>query len=76
MSEAWIAAGSAVLTGLFSLLGVYIANRKSAGIIEFRIKELEKKVEKHNNLLDRMTAVEVKVKDMESDISDIKKKVG
>ena len=68
MNEAWIAAGSAVLTGLFSLLGVYIANRKSAGIIEFRIKELEKKVEKHNNLVERMTAIEVKVVDIEKKV--------
>lgn len=75
MSEAWMPVITALVTGLLSLLGVYLANRKSSALIAYRLQELEKKVDKHNGLVERMTAVEVKVKDMESDIAEIKKVV-
>lgn len=48
----------AVITGGFSLLGVYLANRKSAALMEYRLEQLEKKVDKHNNLVERMYAAE------------------
>ncbi len=55
MSEAIIAA---IITGGLSLLGVYIANRKSAAIIEYRLKELEAKQDKHNQLIERTYKLE------------------
>lgn len=55
MTEAIIVA---FITGAFSFLGVYFSNRKSAALLEFRIKALEKKVEDHNNLVERMYAAE------------------
>lgn len=58
MSDAWIAALSALATGVLSLIGVYLANRKSAALIEYRMQQLEKKVDKHNSLIDRMYKVE------------------
>ena len=48
----------ALITGALSLLGVYLANRKSAALMEYRLEQLEKKVDKHNNLVERMYAVE------------------
>lgn len=48
----------ALITGGFSFLGVYFSNRKSAALLEFRIKALERKVEDHNNLVERMYAAE------------------
>ncbi len=48
----------AVITGGLSLLGVYLANRKSAALMEYRLEQLEKKVDKHNNLVERMYAAE------------------
>lgn len=48
----------ALITGVFSFLGVYISNRKSAALMEFRLKALEEKVQAHNNLVQRMYAVE------------------
>lgn len=55
MSDAIIVA---LITGVFSFLGVYFSNRKSAALLEFRIKALEQKVEAHNNLVERMYAAE------------------
>lgn len=48
----------ALITGAFSFLGVYFSNRKSAALVEYRLKQLEEKVQAHNNLVDRMYAVE------------------
>ena len=50
----------ALITGAFSFLGVYFSNRKSAALVEYRLKQLEDKVAAHNNLVERMYAVEEK----------------
>lgn len=55
MTEAIIVA---FVTGAFSFLGVYFSNRKSAALVEYRLKQLEEKVQAHNNLVERMYAVE------------------
>ena len=50
----------AIVTGAFSFLGVYFSNRKSAALVEYRLQQLEDKVQAHNNLVERMYAVEEK----------------
>lgn len=50
----------AIITGAFSFLGVYFSNRKSAALVEYRLKQLEAKVQAHNNLIERMYAAEEK----------------
>ena len=75
MSDAWIAALSALATGFMSLIGVYIANRKSATLIEYQIKELKEQVQKHNGFGDRITPIETKLEGIEKELDDIKRKV-
>ena len=48
----------AIITGVLALAGTYAANRKAAALMEYRLEQLEKKVDKHNNLVERMYAVE------------------
>ena len=48
----------AIITGAFSFLGVYFSNRKSAALVEYRLQQLEEKVQAHNNLVERMYAAE------------------
>ena len=48
----------ALITGGFSFLGVYFSNRKSAALVEYRLKQLEDKVQAHNNLVERMYEAE------------------
>ena len=50
MSEAVIAA---LISGLAAMGGAYLQNRKSAALIAYRLEQLEKKVDKHNNLVER-----------------------
>lgn len=72
MSEAWIAALSALGTGLLSLIGVYIANRKSSALIGYRIEQLEKKVDVHNRVVERVFKLEGEMTEVQHDISDLK----
>lgn len=51
----------AVITAAGALLGTYFANRKSASLVEYRLEELEKKVDRHNNLIERTYKLEEQV---------------
>jgi len=66
--------GPAVITGLLSLCGVYFSNRKSAALIEYRLKQLEDKVNKHNSVVERTFVLEGKMNEVEHDIRDLKAK--
>ena len=61
----WIAFAASVFTALLSFLGVYISNRKSAAVMEWRMKSLEEKVDKHNQVIERTYKLEQKVDDLE-----------
>ena len=72
----------AIITGGFALLGNYIANRKSAAVMEYRLGQLELKMEKHNQLIERTyrleesTALqEEKIKVVNHRIEDIERKL-
>lgn len=51
-----------IIVGVLTLVGVIITvvwgNKKNADVIEFRIGQLEAKVTKHNNLIERTYAIE------------------
>ena len=77
----------ALITGGLALLGTlggsYLANRKSAALIAYRLEQLEQKVQAHNNLVDRMYQVEErtelqeeKIKVANHRISDLEKAAG
>jgi len=72
MVDALVALGSAVITGVLSLIGVYMANRKSAALIEYRIKQLEDKVNKHNSVVERTFVLEGQMTEAMHDIRDLK----
>lgn len=44
------------LTG--TLTGAYLANRKSAALVAYRLAQLERKVDKHNQVVERTYALE------------------
>ena len=60
----WTVVGP-ILTALASLIGVYMSNRKSAAVMELRMKMLEAKVDKHNQVIERTYRLEQKVEDLE-----------
>ena len=58
MTEAIIVA---VLGLVGTLAGSYLANRKSTALVIYRLEQLEQKVSKHNNLVERAYALEESV---------------
>lgn len=48
----------AALALVGTLAGTYFANRKSAALIAYRLEALEKRVEKHNHLIERTYKLE------------------
>ena len=65
MSEAILVA---IITGAFALMGTYLANRKAASLIEYRLSELEKKVDKHNNTIERTYKLEERTELQEAEL--------
>ena len=59
---------SAILTainGAISLIGIIITALVTNSITKYRVSELEKKVEKHNSVIERVYKLEQKVEDIE-----------
>ena len=71
----WLAVVAAAITAIFGFLGTFFSNRKQTAVVAYRIEELEKKVNKHNNLIERMYKVEGQVTELQHDISDLKGKI-
>ena len=68
MDESWLTLIGVVFTALLSLLGVVYSNRATRKVGVYRVGELEKKVEKHNNVIERVFKLEQKVDDMEKKV--------
>jgi hypothetical protein len=68
-TEVWVAilALAGTLTGSFT--GVLVANR----LVNYRLEQLEKKVEKHNNLVERIAMAENDIKIVNHKIDDVEK---
>lgn len=58
MTEAIIVAALGLVG---TLVGSYLANRKSTALIAYQLEQLEQKVSKHNNLVERTYALEESV---------------
>lgn len=66
--ELTIAIVSGLCVAVPSVIATITANRKSSAIIDFKIEELTKKVNLHNNLIDRMYHVETRVTVLEDEM--------
>ena len=71
----------AVLSLLGTLGGSYFANKKSSALIAYRLEELEKKVDKHNSVIERtysleeaQAVIEEKIQVANHRIDDLEKK--
>ena len=69
----------ALITGGISLLGSVLTSNNSSALTTYKIEELQKdfgdlkiKVEKHNNLVERMALVEASTKSAHHRIDEIK----
>ena len=65
----------AALSLLGTLVGSFMANSKGTALIAYRLQELEKKVQKHNNLVERMAILERDVKQLGNELSAEEKEI-
>lgn len=75
----------AIITGVVAIavcmLNNYFQNRKSTALIEYKIDELSKRVDKHNSIIDRtykleesVSVIEEKIKVENHRIEDLERK--
>lgn len=65
------AAVATVIVGLLSLLGTTIGSYSGMKLMTYRIEQLEKKVDKHNNFAERIPVLEEKVEVANHRIDDL-----
>ena len=63
-----VAIAVAAISLVGNLVGSFLSHRKSTAIIVYRIDELEKKVQKHNNLIERTFQLEKRCEVIEEKI--------
>lgn len=66
----------AIISGLCvaipSVLATISSNKRNNDLVIYRINELEKKVSKHNNVVERMYEVEKRITLLENEVGEIK----
>lgn len=63
----------AVIGLIGTLASVYFVNKKTTALIIYRVDQLEQKVNKHNNLIDRMYHAESDIKIIKEEIDNLEK---
>ena len=66
----------AILSLIGTLGGAYLAGRKTTALVVYRLSELEKKVDKHNHVVERMYEVEKKLALIKDHQQEIIERVG
>jgi hypothetical protein len=68
---------AAAISGLVTLTVCLVNNRaeaaKTRALLDYRLSELEKKQDKHNNLMERTFRLEGKMDEVSHEIQDLKK---
>lgn len=72
MTEAIIVA---IITGLFSFLGVWSSNKKTANLIEYKIAKLEEAQNKHNQVIERVYVCEDKINVLDERVKVANKRI-
>ena len=63
----------AVIGLIGTLASVYFVNKKTTALILYRVDQLEQKVNKHNNLIDRMYKAETNIEVIQEEIEQLEK---
>ena len=60
----WETILATAVTAVCALIGTYMSNRKQTAVMEFRLKLLEEKVGRHNNLEGRTIKLETEMNEV------------
>ena len=69
----WGTIAAALITAVGALLGTYLSNRKNTVLMEYRLKQLEAKVDKHNQVVERTFKLEGQMAEVQHEIQDLKR---
>ena len=69
MQQIWIAVISGLCVAIPSVMATISSNKRNNDLVIYRINELEKRVTKHNNLIERMYKAEEDIKIIQEKIS-------
>ena len=73
MNEIVTVLGAPLISAGAAIVVSAIQNHKTMGLIEYRLKELEKKVDKHNSVIERTFQLESDVKVINQRLDDMEK---
>ena len=62
---------SEIIVALLSLAGTFFGTLSGVKLMSYRIEQLEKKVEKHNSVVERMAVMENKMKTADHRINEL-----
>ena len=72
----WIAT---IVVGLLAMLGTlggaFLGNRKSTALIAYRLEELEKKVDRHNTVIERIYGLEKRQEVLSQELRDVRRRL-
>ena len=71
MTEIIVAAIALIGTAVGRLGGILAANR----LTNYRIEQLEKKVDKHNSVIERITVVEVRLSEQQEELERLRREL-
>ena len=74
MSEIWVAIIGGLSVAIPSVIATISSNKRNNDLVIYRINELDEKVQKYNNLKDRMTVAEKDIAVIKDNIKEIKGK--
>ena len=67
----WTSIVVAILAFIGTLVGAYCSNNKTVALVTYRLQALEKKVEQHNKVVERMIVAENDIKSMKKEIEKV-----
>ena len=67
----WATIVVGVLAFIGTLVGAYCSNNKTVALVTYRLQALEKKVEQHNKVVERMLVAENEIKTMKKEIEKV-----
>lgn len=72
MHQIWVAIISGLCVAIPSVIATISSNKRNNDLVIYRINELDEKVQKYNNLKDRMIVVEKDIAVIKNEIGELK----
>lgn len=72
MQGIWVAIISGLCVAIPSVIATISSNKRNNELVIYRINELDEKVQKYNNLKDRMIVVEKDIAVIKNEVKEIK----